>query len=49
MSILTKIVTTIFGSKSEKDLKEINPIVNEVNSIFATLENLSDDELKEKF
>ena len=49
MSILTKIVTTIFGSKSEKDLKEINPLVNEVNSIFATLENLSDDELKEKF
>ena len=49
MSILTKIVTTIFGSKSEKDLKEINPLVNEVNSIFSTLENLSDDELKEKF
>jgi len=49
MSILTKIVTTIFGSKSEKDLKEINPLVNEVNSIFETLENLSDDELKEKF
>ena len=49
MSILTKIITTIFGSKSEKDLKEINPLVNEVNSIFSTLLTLSDDELKEKF
>ncbi len=49
MSFLTKVITTIFGSKSEKDLKEINPFVDQVNSIYKTLESLSDDDLKAKF
>ena len=49
MSLLTKVITTVFGSKSEKDLKELNPYIEEVNSIFIDLSSLSDEELKIKF
>ena len=43
-----KLITKIFGSKSEKDIKKIQPIVDKINSIYPTLEKLSDDELKAK-
>ena len=49
MSFLTKVITTVFGNKSEKDLKKIKPYVDKVNSIYSNLEPLSDLELKEKF
>ena len=34
MSILTK----IFGTKSDREIKKISPIVNEVNEFYDTLE-----------
>ena len=49
MSIFTKIVTGIFGKKSEKDLKLLSPFINEINAIFCNLSELSDDELKSRF
>jgi len=49
MSVLAKIVKSIFGTKSEKDLKLINPIVDEINKYYEPLSSLSDKELKEKF
>jgi preprotein translocase subunit SecA len=36
----------VFGTKSEKDVKEIEPMVDEINAIFATLANISNDELR---
>ena len=36
----------IFGSKHEKDVKEIRPIVEQINEIYEKLSTLSDDELK---
>ena len=48
MSLLTKVITTVFGSKSEKDLKKLKPFVEEVNLIYPDLSSLSDDELKIK-
>jgi preprotein translocase subunit SecA len=44
LSILKK----VFGDKHQKDIKEIEPIVGEINSICDELKNLSDDELREK-
>jgi preprotein translocase subunit SecA len=38
-------ITKIFGSKSDRDLKELNPIVAQVNEEYIKLQNLSDDEL----
>ncbi|BAK81656.1 preprotein translocase subunit SecA [Candidatus Arthromitus sp. SFB-rat-Yit] len=44
MGLLTK----IFGTYSDKELKQINKIIKKINSLEATVQNLSDDELKGK-
>ena len=49
MSVFTKIVTGVFGKKSEKDLKILLPYVDEINSVFQPLTSLSDDELINRF
>ena len=49
MSILAKIVTSVFGTKSDKDLKQINPFVEEINNSYESLNNLTDNELRDKF
>ncbi len=42
------IFKTIFGSKHERDVKKIAPIVEEVNEAFEKLPDLTDDELRQK-
>ncbi len=42
------ILTSIFGSKSERDLKRIWPIVDEINEHYEGMSELSDEELKQK-
>lgn len=37
-----------FGTKSEKDIKNLEPIVAEINSIFNSLSGLSNDALRQK-
>ena len=49
MSLFSKIVTKVFGKKSDKDLKAIAPIVDQINKEYVNLEQLSDSQLKEKF
>ena len=41
-------LTKIFGNKSQRDLKEIRPIVNKILALQKDLELLSVDELREK-
>ena len=41
-------LTKLFGNKSQRDLKEIRPIVAQILSVQKTLETLSADELREK-
>jgi preprotein translocase subunit SecA len=38
----------ILGTKSEKDIKEIQPIVDKINSIYPTLSSLSNEQLRER-
>lgn len=38
----------LFPDKYQKALKELYPIVDEINKIYATFENLTDDELRAK-
>ncbi len=46
---MLKVISKIFGgTKSEKDIKLIKPIVTEINNIYDTLHNISDEELKSK-
>ncbi|MFP4620640.1 MAG: preprotein translocase subunit SecA [Bacteroidales bacterium] len=46
MDVLTKVLTKIFGSKSERDIKELMPVVEEINSVYSELHGLSNDELR---
>jgi preprotein translocase subunit SecA len=46
--MITDLITKIFGSKHERDVKKILPIVEEINQIHEQLQSLSDEELKGK-
>lgn len=41
-------ITKIFGSKTDRDLKELYPIVTQINTVYEQLRNISDDELRGK-
>ena len=43
--MLGSVLSKIFGSKSDKDIKAILPRVKEINTIYDTLSSLSDSEL----
>ena len=49
MSLFNKVITKVFGKKSDKDLKKIAPIISDINVEFDKLKNLSDQEIKDKF
>ena len=38
----------IFGTKSDKDLKELNPVLHKIQNIYPEIEKLSNDELRLK-
>jgi len=48
MSVITNIVTRIFGKKSDKDLKTLIPIVDDINRFYSDLVSLSDEALRDK-
>lgn len=48
MSVLTKGLAKLFGSKSDRDIKDVTPYVEEINKIFVSLSGLTDDELRNK-
>lgn len=45
---LGKVFGKIFGSKSDRDIKELSPIVAEVAAEYSKLSSLSNDDLREK-
>lgn len=45
---MLKLITKIFGTKSDRDLKELYPYVGKINAEFAKLKDLSDDELRQQ-
>ncbi len=48
INYLTKAITAFFGTKSERDIKELLPIVENINKVYATLQGLTDDELRQQ-
>lgn len=48
MGILNNVLKVFVGDKSKKDISEIQPLVNEVKKHEATIEKLSNDELRAK-
>lgn len=48
-NILTKTISKIFGSnKSDKDIKEMMPVVDQINEVYQRITNISNDELRSK-
>jgi len=48
MSILNSIIKTFVGDKTKKDLKDINPLVGQINQHQKSFESLSHEALREK-
>ena len=46
MDILTGLIKLIFGSKADKDRKQIEPYVNKIKEIYPKISALSNDELR---
>ncbi len=45
---VTDLLTTIFGTKSERDIKKVWPVVEEIKSYEDEIKALSDEELKQR-
>ncbi|HET6225241.1 MAG TPA: preprotein translocase subunit SecA, partial [Bacteroidia bacterium] len=48
LDFITKSVSKLFGTKSERDLKEIQPILDKILAVYPKLSSLSNDELRAK-
>ena len=48
INLLTKAVTKFFGTKSERDIKEIMPIVEKTKAEYAKLYSISDEQLRQR-
>ena len=46
MSVLS-ILNKLFGNKSQRDLREIQPIVDQINALGPDMKKLSNDELRQ--
>ena len=46
--MIDKLLTSIFGSKHERDVKRMLPIVQQINALEPTISKLSDEGLREK-
>ncbi len=47
LNLITKSITKLFGTKSERDVRELTPYIELVNAEFIKLRNLSNDELRQ--
>ncbi|MBI1288262.1 MAG: preprotein translocase subunit SecA [Flavobacteriales bacterium] len=48
INLINNLAKKFFGTKADKDIQEIQPIVDQVNQAFAGLQNLTDDQLRAK-
>jgi preprotein translocase subunit SecA len=48
MSIIDKILTGFFGDKSEKDIREIQPMIDQINAETERIINISNDQLRDE-
>lgn len=48
LEIIAKGLAKVFGTKSDRDIKELSPRVKEINDAFDKLKSISDDELRGK-
>lgn len=46
--LLGKVLKTFLGSKKDRDIKELSPIIEKVAAVYPQLSSLSNDELRAK-
>ena len=46
MDILASIIKVLFGSKADKDRKQIEPYLEKIKAVYPSIEALSNDELR---
>ena len=46
--LLNKVLKAFLGSKTDRDLKELSPIVEKTAQVYQTLQSISNDELRSK-
>ena len=46
--MIGKVLTKVFGTKHDREIKKIRPIVQQINALEPEIEKLTDDELKAK-
>ena len=45
---VTDIFKKVFGSKADRDMKQLKPILNKILAAYDSIDKLSDDELRAK-
>ena len=45
---LTKILTSLFGNKSTRDMKQIQPLVEKVKAVYPEVQKLDNDQLRQR-
>lgn len=48
LAMVQKILSKVFGTSHEREMKKIQPIVDKINQLESSIKNLSDDQLKAK-
>ena len=46
MSFLNKVLSSFFGNKSQKDIKEVMPVLQQIKQEYLRMPRLSNDELR---
>jgi preprotein translocase subunit SecA len=47
--MLEKILRKLFGDKASQELKRYDPLVDEINTIYAGLSDYEDDQLRDRY
>ena len=47
-NFISSFVSKVFGNKSDRDIKEISPVIEKINNEFQKLQSISHDELRAK-
>lgn len=48
MEIVASLIKLFFGSKADKDRKQIEPYLQKIKAVYPSIETLSNDELRDR-
>ena len=48
LDLISKGIAKVFGTKSDKDIKKVQPYVGQINEIYHSFKDISDDDLRDE-